>query len=108
MIRPKPETEDLLLSITEDYETLVKQTHKKAEEISDFIFTKPRGTFHFKPPTLIEGSWLKALISLEVYYSIFNIMKEINKFELYKDDFEYFPFVNSKDAVEEIANKPNK
>ena len=28
MIRPKNETEDLLLSFTKDCETLIKQTHK--------------------------------------------------------------------------------
>ena len=42
MIRPKTEREVFILSNTEDYETLVKQTYKKAEEISEFKFTKPR------------------------------------------------------------------
>ena len=32
MIRPKNETEDLLLSITKNCETLIEQTHKKAEK----------------------------------------------------------------------------
>ena len=31
MIRPKIETEDLLLSFTKNCETLFKQTHRKAE-----------------------------------------------------------------------------
>ena len=32
MIRPKTQTEDLLLSITKNCETLIDQTHRKAEE----------------------------------------------------------------------------
>ena len=35
-------------------------------------------------------------------------MKENKKFELYKDDFDDFSFVNPKDAVEDIANNPKK
>ena len=36
MIQPKSETEDLLLSITKNYETLIDQTHRKAEETLEF------------------------------------------------------------------------
>ena len=32
MIRPKFERKDLIISITENWETLIKQTHRKAEE----------------------------------------------------------------------------
>ena len=32
MIRPKNQTDDLLLSITKNCQTLIKQTHRKAEE----------------------------------------------------------------------------
>ena len=32
MIRPKTETEDLLLSITKNCEMLIEQTHRKPEE----------------------------------------------------------------------------
>ena len=32
MIRPKNETEDLLLSLTKNCESLFNQTHRKAEE----------------------------------------------------------------------------
>ena len=35
MIRPKNETEDLLLSITKNCETIIKQTHRKPEETLD-------------------------------------------------------------------------
>ena len=77
MIRPKNETEDLLLSITKNCETLIYQTHRKPEETLEFKISKPRETFHFKPPTSIEGSWMIGLTSLEVYNSIFNLKKPI-------------------------------
>ena len=84
MIKPKNETEDLLLSITKNCEMINKQTHRKPEEILGFKMTKPKETFHFKPPIPIEGSWMIGLTDLEVYSSIFNITEENNKFELYK------------------------
>ena len=54
MIKPKNPTEDLLLSITKNFETLIEQTHRKTEETLDFKMTKPRETFHFKPPIQIQ------------------------------------------------------
>ena len=44
MIRPKNETEDLLLSITKKCETLFKQTQRKAEETMEFKPNKSRET----------------------------------------------------------------
>ena len=55
MIKPKNETEDLLLSITKNCETLIEQTHRKAEETLEFKMIKPRETFHFKPSIQIKG-----------------------------------------------------
>ena len=84
MIRPKNETEDLLLSITKNCETLIEQTHRKAEETLEFKMLKSKETFHFKPPIHVKGDWMIGLTDLEVYNSIFNITEENNKFELYK------------------------
>ena len=84
MIPPKNKTEDLLLSITKNCETLIQQTHTKPQETLEFKMTKPRETFHFKPPIQIKGDWMIGLTDLEVYNSIFNITEENNKFELYK------------------------
>ena len=84
MIRPKNQTEDLLLSITKNCEKLVEQTHRKTEETLEFKMNKSRETFHFKPPIQINGNWMIGLTDLEVYNSIFNITEENNKFELYK------------------------
>ena len=84
IIRPKTQTEDLLLSITKNCETLIEQTHRKAEETLEFKMVKPRETFHFKPPIQIKGDWMIGLTDLEVYNSIFNITEENNKFQLYK------------------------
>ena len=50
MIQTKNETEDSLLSITINCETLIEQTYRKAEETLEFKMIKPRKTFHFKPP----------------------------------------------------------
>ena len=84
MIRPKNQTEVLLLSITKNCETLIEQTHTKPQETLEFKMTKPREIFHFKPPIQIKGDWMIGLTDLEVYNSIFNITEENNKFELYK------------------------
>ena len=42
MIRSKIDTENLLLSITKNFETLIKQTHTKPEEMLEFKLTKSR------------------------------------------------------------------
>ena len=84
MIRPKKKTEELLLSITKNCETLIEQTHTKPQETLEFKMTKPKETFHFKPPIQVKGDWMTGLTDLEVYNSIFNITDENNKFELYK------------------------
>ena len=53
MIRPKSETEDLLLSIIKICEMLIEQTHRKAEELLENKMIKLRETFHFKPQITI-------------------------------------------------------
>ena len=84
LIRPKTQTEDLLLSITKNCETLIEQTHRKAEETLEFKMIKPRETFHFEPPIQVKIDWMIGLTDLEVYNSIFNITEENNKLDLYK------------------------
>ena len=84
IIRPKTQTEDLLLSITKNCETLIEQTHRKAEGTLEFKMNKSREIFHFSPPIQIKGDWMIGLTDLEVYNSIFNITEENNKFQLYK------------------------
>ena len=84
MIRPKNETEDLLLSITKNCETLIEQTHTKSQETLEFKMIKPRQTFHFNPTIQINGNWMIGLTDLEVYNSIFNITEQNNKLKLYK------------------------
>ena len=54
MIQPKKETEDLLLPISKNCETLIVQTHRKPEENLEFKMTKPREIFHFNPPIHIN------------------------------------------------------
>ena len=76
MIRPKNQTEDLLLSITENCETRIKQTQKKAEETLEIDLNRSKETFHFNPPFSIAGSGMIGLIGLEVNKSTFNITKK--------------------------------
>ena len=107
MIKPKNETENLLLSITKNCEKLVEQTHRKPEETLEFKMLKPRETFHFYPPIHTKGDWMLGIIDLDVYNSIFNITKENNKFELYTDTFDEFSFPEIKDEIGEILNISN-
>ena len=58
MIRPKSETQDLLLSITKNCEMLIEQTHTKPQETLEFKMTKPRETFHFNPPIPVSYTHL--------------------------------------------------
>ena len=83
MIRPKDETEDLLLSITKTCETLIKQTHRKEGETLEFKMTKSRETFHFNPAIQIKGDWIIGITDLQVY-NFFSITEENNEFKLYK------------------------
>ena len=101
MIRPKNETECLILSITKNYETLTKQIQSKPQETLDFKLTKSRETFSFKP-SINLGLKFKCVIgstSLEVYLSNFNTTEENNKFELYTDVFDEFLFKKLKDEL---------
>ena len=107
MIRPKDETEDLLLSITKNCETLIEQTHTKPQETLDFKMTKPTETIHFKPSIQVKENWMLGLTDLEVYNSIFNITEEINKFEIYRDTPTKFQFLDLKDEHEEILGIPH-
>ena len=58
MIQSRAETEELLLSITKNCETLNQQTHKTAKETVEVKLIKPRETFQFKTPVSNEGSWM--------------------------------------------------
>ena len=107
MIRPKNETEHLLLSTTKNYETLVKQTHRKTEETLEFKMNKSRETFHFKPSIQIQGDWMIGLVNLEVYNSVFNITAKNNKFDIYRDSSNKFGFIELKDELEDILNIPH-
>ena len=103
MIQPKKETENLLLLIAKNCETLIKPTHTKPQETLKFKLSQPRETFHFIPPISIEGFWMLGLTSLELYNSsIVNKTEENNKFELYTDTFDEFWFGEVKDELEEI------
>ena len=104
MITPKNKTEDLLLSISKNCETLIEQTHRKPEETLEFKITKPREIFHFTPAMEIKEDWMLGLVDLELYNSIFNITEENNKFEINRDMSDKFGFLELKGEIEEILN----
>ena len=69
MMRPKSETEDLLLSRTKNCETLIEQTLTKDQETLEYKMIKSRQIFHFNPQIPSEGSWMIGLTDLEEYSS---------------------------------------
>ena len=103
MIRPRNQTEDLLLSITKICETLIKQTHWKPRETLEYNVTKPKETLSFNPSINLglDSKWIIGLTSLEVYNSLSNITEENHKFQLYTDTFDEFSYAQLKDSVAE-------
>ena len=63
MILPKNKTEDLLLSITKNCQTLIKQIHTGREETREFEMTKPIETILFDPPIQNKDYWMLGLMS---------------------------------------------
>ena len=69
MVQPKNEREDLLLSMTKNCETLLKQTHTEPHETLKFKLTKPGETICFKPSFYLglDSKWMIGLTYFEVY-----------------------------------------
>ena len=53
MIQLKKETEGLMISISENRETLFKPTHRKPEETLEFKLFRAKETFHFNQTFII-------------------------------------------------------
>ena len=64
-------TEDVLLSVTKNCETLIKQTDTKPRKMLEFKLTQSKETSSFEQPIPIEGCWMIGLPGFEVYNSIF-------------------------------------
>ena len=81
IISPRNESEDLLLRISKNCETLIEQTQTEPQEVLDFKLTQPRETVSFKTSINLDlaSKWLVGLTSLEVYNSIINITTGIFK-----------------------------
>ena len=107
MIRPKNETEGLLLSITKNCETRIKLTHRKPQRTLEFKMIKPKETFQFNRPIQTKRDWVLGLTDLEVYNSIFNFNKANNNFELYTDTFDEFSLDELKEELEEVLKITN-
>ena len=102
MIRPKNETEDFLLSITKNCETLILQTRTHPQETLDFGMVEPRQTFHFNPSVEVKEDWMIGLTSLEVNNSIYNITEENKKVKLCKFPHEKNGGVSYEKVRDEI------
>ena len=87
MIQPEIKKEDSLHSITQNCETLIKQTHRNPDETLEYKFSQPRETLLLNPLISFEGSWMTGLMNRDGYSPIFNITEGNNKFELNTDTF---------------------
>ena len=95
-----------MLLLSKNCETLIKETHKKPQETLEFKLTQPRATFFFKAVFNLGyySNCMIGLLSLEVFNSIFKIIEENIRFELYTDNFDEFSFEELKDELEEVLN----
>ena len=68
MSSPKNVTDGLLISISKNCETLIKQTHTKPQEALEFKLTKPLETSSFQPPIIlgVDSNWMIEFTSLEI------------------------------------------
>ena len=100
MIRPKKDTEDLLLLKTKNCEMSIKQINEKAEETLELRKSKPRETFPFNPPVDVWKDWMIWLLDLEVCKSFFTMKEENDNVELYTHPFDsQFSINDLKDKV---------
>ena len=85
--RPQNETEDKILSITANGETLFEQTLTKAQETRQFELLQSRESFSFTPSNDLglDSKWMAALTSLEFCNSKSFIKEGNYKIELYTD-----------------------
>ena len=71
IIKPKNETEEMLLAPFSLLKTFVKRLLNKPipnlKKTLEYKITKARETFPFNPPIPIDVSWMVGLTSLEVY-----------------------------------------
>ena len=103
MIRPKKDTEDLILSLTKNCETSIRQTHAKPEGTLEFKLIKHRGTFHFQTLISKEGSRMIDSAELGVYNPICIKTEENIKFELYSESLDNeFSYTHLKHNIAEI------
>ena len=99
MYRSRHEAEDILLYITPNCETLIKQTQKKPLEILKLKLTQRQPSFSFSPDLNFgsESNWLIGLTSLKEYNSIFIKTQAGTKIELSTDLLYELSFKEIKD-----------
>ena len=75
--------EQVLFLITEKTKTIIDQILKDPEEDFQKKLNKSKGRFSFKTPIELEGDWLDALTSAEVFLFILNRTIDIIKKKLH-------------------------
>ena len=98
LLRPKNETEDILLSKSKNCETLFERTHTKPQQKLEFQLTQPRVYFSFKPCINIgfNCKCMIGLTTLEICTFLFILTEEIKKFEPYTDLYDEFSVTEKK------------
>ena len=104
LLTPKNETEDLLFSSTENYETLFKQTHRKTQETMELRLSQSEETSSFKSSNNLGlgSEWMIGLTVLTFYGSNFVTTEENKKFVHFTEIFDESSFTGLKDEVAEI------
>ena len=85
--QPKNETDELLLSITKNTDSLIKRRQTKPQKILDFKMKKPTETISFDNSLNLEDEWMLGVKCFEVYISIFNVIKKQFKVTKLEEDF---------------------
>ena len=78
--------ESLLLSIAKSNQEIVENTHSKPQETLEFKMTKPKESFPFDVPLILNEKWMMGVKSLEVYNTVYNITNSNNKLEIVLND----------------------
>ena len=109
MIRPKNETEDLIFSITKNWESLLNKlirNHKKHLKLS----STNQGKLSHSNNLLfrLDSRWMTGLTSVKLKKSISIVTEEIRNFEQNTDIFDEFSFMETKDEFEEIFGLSEK
>ena len=76
--------ESLLLSIAKSNQEIVENTHSKPQETLEFKMNKQKESFSIDIPLEMPEQWMMGVTSLEVYNTVYNILKRTIKLNFLK------------------------